>query len=92
MLLECKPHFSVSLYSCYASWNSFSRTALDDLCLRTMSLGWKRFTFFEREERKDHAVPDTASCSVGNAEHLVFGCSDGQVCLTTSTSTFLLLS
>ena len=44
-----------------------------------MSLGWKRFTFFEREERKDHAVPDTASCSAGNAEHLVFGCSDGQV-------------
>ena len=43
-----------------------------------MSLGWKRFSFFETEERRGVEVPVDSTCSSGSADHLVLGCSDGQ--------------
>lgn len=44
-----------------------------------MSLGWKRFNFFEKEERTDHEVPANSTCVTSGDDVLVFGCDDGRV-------------
>ena len=49
-----------------------------------MSLGWKRFSFFDTDDRRGVEVPGSSTASSGNAYHLAFGCSDGQVGLNPS--------
>ena len=44
-----------------------------------MSLGWKRFSFFETDDRRGVEVPGNSAVSSGNDHYLIFGCSDGQV-------------
>ena len=44
-----------------------------------MSLGWKKFNFFERVEREDHDLPDAAACSCSSNEYLYVGSSTGRV-------------
>ena len=44
-----------------------------------MSLGWKKFNFFDKEELQEQAVPEAAACSCSSGEQLFLGCSDGQV-------------
>ena len=44
-----------------------------------MSLGWKKFNFFDKEERQEQEVPDSSTCSCSSADQLFFGCSDGRV-------------
>jgi hypothetical protein len=44
-----------------------------------MSLGWKRFSFFDKEERPEHDVPENSTCSASGNDLLILGCGDGQV-------------
>lgn len=44
-----------------------------------MSLGWKKFTFFEKEEVAEHSIPDDISCSCSSMSHLFVGTSSGDV-------------
>ncbi|KAK9806296.1 hypothetical protein WJX72_009074 [[Myrmecia] bisecta] len=44
-----------------------------------MSLGYKKFSFFEKDERPEHAVPQNTTCSTSGSDQLLFGCSDGHV-------------
>ncbi|BDA46644.1 Vacuolar protein sorting-associated protein 11 homolog [Coccomyxa sp. Obi] len=44
-----------------------------------MSLGWKKFSFFERDDRRDVQVPENTTCCSGSADHICFGCDDGRV-------------
>ena len=44
-----------------------------------MSLGWKKFSFFDKEERQEAEVPEEATCSTSGGGQLLFGCADGQV-------------
>lgn len=43
-----------------------------------MSLGWKRFSFFEQQERPGEAVPETTTCCTGSAGQVFLGCANGQ--------------
>ena len=44
-----------------------------------MSLGWKKFTFFDKEEISEHTIPDDISCSCSSTSHLFVGTSGGEV-------------
>lgn len=44
-----------------------------------MSLGWKQFHFYNREEKPDVLLPDNIICSCSGEDEVVFGCSDGNV-------------
>lgn len=44
-----------------------------------MSLGWKKFSFFEREDI-ENVLPDTFLCSCSSATHFFCGLPTGEVC------------
>jgi hypothetical protein len=44
-----------------------------------MSLGWKKFSFFERDDRRGVQLPENTTCCSGSADYIAFGCDDGQV-------------
>lgn len=46
-----------------------------------LSLGWKKFSFFEHSARSDHEFPQAASCCCQGSDAIVAGCSDGSVAL-----------
>ncbi len=45
-----------------------------------IGLGWKKFSFFEQDDRPGVAIPEETTCCSGSAYHIAFGCSGGQVC------------
>ena len=45
-----------------------------------IGLGWKKFSFFEQDDRPGVAIPEETTCSSGSQHHVAFGCSGGQVC------------
>ena len=46
-----------------------------------MSLGWKKFSFFEQTSRRNHEFPAAASRCCQGPDAIVVGCSDGSVAL-----------
>ena len=44
-----------------------------------IGLGWKKFSFFEQDDRPGVAIPEETTCSSGSQHHIAFGCSGGQV-------------
>ncbi|CAL5228225.1 g11315 [Coccomyxa viridis] len=46
-----------------------------------IGLGWKKFSFFEQDDRPGVAIPEETTCSSGSQHHIAFGCSGGQVVL-----------
>ena len=44
-----------------------------------MSLGWKKFSFFDWEEQKEHVLPEDLSCSCSSSTQLFCGTISGQV-------------
>ena len=44
-----------------------------------MSLGWKKFNFFERIDKEDHDLPETLACSCSSSECLYIGAPTGKV-------------
>eukprot|EP00884_Botryococcus_braunii_P005454 jgi/Botrbrau1/1490/Bobra.178_3s0045.1 len=44
-----------------------------------MSLGWKQFNFFDKEERTEQDVPENSLCVTSGNELLIFGCDDGRI-------------
>ena len=44
-----------------------------------MSLGWKKFSFFDWEEQKEHVLPEDLSCSCSSSTQLFCGTSSGEV-------------
>ena len=46
-----------------------------------LSLGWKKFSFFEHSARSDHEFPQAASCCCQGSDAIVAGCSDGSIAL-----------
>lgn len=46
-----------------------------------LSLGWKKFSFFEQSLKREHEFPEAASCCCPGADVIVAGCSDGSVAL-----------
>jgi hypothetical protein len=46
-----------------------------------LSLGWKKFSFFEQSVKKDHEFPQAVGCCCQGANSVVAGCSDGSVAL-----------
>lgn len=46
-----------------------------------LSLGWKKFSFFEQSVKKDHEFPQAVGCCCQGANSVVAGCADGSVAL-----------
>lgn len=46
-----------------------------------LSLGWKKFSFFEQSLKSDHEFPEATSCCCQGADVIVAGCTDGSVAL-----------
>ena len=46
-----------------------------------LSLGWKKFSFFEQSLKREHEFPEAASCCCPGADVIVAGCVDGSVAL-----------
>ncbi len=46
-----------------------------------LSLGWKKFSFFEQSHKSEHEFPQAASCCCQGADVTIAGCSDGSVAL-----------
>lgn len=46
-----------------------------------LSLGWKKFSFFEQSPRRDHEVPAAASRCCPGPDAVIVGCTDGSVAL-----------
>jgi hypothetical protein len=44
-----------------------------------MSLGWKKFSFFERDDRHGVEIPDDSTTCSGSGTYLAIGRSNGQV-------------
>lgn len=46
-----------------------------------LSLGWKKFSFFEQSQKSDHEFPQAASCCCQAVDAIITGCADGSVAL-----------
>ena len=46
-----------------------------------LSLGWKKFSFFEQSLKNEDEFPEAASCCCPGADVIVAGCADGSVAL-----------
>ena len=46
-----------------------------------LSLGWKKFSFFEQSLKRDHEFPELATCCCSGADVIATGCADGSVAL-----------
>ena len=44
-----------------------------------MSLGWKKFSFFEKELQEEHALPEDLVCTCSSAAQLFCGTASGEV-------------
>ncbi|KAL3155173.1 hypothetical protein ABBQ32_013114 [Trebouxia sp. C0010 RCD-2024] len=44
-----------------------------------LSLGWKKFSFFEQSLKREHEFPEAASCCCPGPDVIVAGCADGSV-------------
>jgi hypothetical protein len=44
-----------------------------------MSLGWKKFSFFDKEDRSEADVPENVSSSTSGGGWILFGCTSGEV-------------
>lgn len=44
-----------------------------------MSLGWKQFHFYTREDKPEVQLPDDIVCSCSSEDDVFFGCADGNV-------------
>ena len=46
-----------------------------------LSLGWKKFSFFEQSARRNHEFPAAATRACQGSDAIIVGCSDGSVAL-----------
>lgn len=46
-----------------------------------LSLGWKKFSFFEQSLKREHEFPESASICCPGPDLIVVGCADGSVAL-----------